>query len=115
MRFAVFIKQNVPWLDVSMQNAVFMRVVHSARYFRDQFRRLPDRHRLASDHFVKLAAFDEFHAEVALAFALADLVDGDNTGMFQTGGSFRFATKTFQMHFGGPRAQTDYFDSYGAV
>ena len=35
--------------------------------------------------------------------------------MFQTGGSFRLATKTFQMRFGGPRAQTDYFESYGAV
>ena len=35
--------------------------------------------------------------------------------MFQAGGSFRFATKTFQMRFGGPRAQTNYFERDGAV
>ena len=65
MGFAVLIEQDVPWFDVTMKNAVFMRVMHSAREFGDQFHRAPDRHRLTPDHFIKLTAFDELHAEVA--------------------------------------------------
>ena len=98
-----------------MQNAVFMRVMNSACYLRDQFRRLPDRHRLAPDYFVKLAAFDELHAEVARAIALADLVNGNNAWMFEAGSSFRFPAKALQMRFGGPRAQADHFERDGAI
>ena len=39
MRFAFFIEQNVSRLDVAMQNAVLMRVMHGARDLRDQFHR----------------------------------------------------------------------------
>jgi len=115
VRFTVFIEQNVPRLDVTMQNAVLMRVMHSARYFRNEFHRAPDRHRLALHHFVKLAAFDQLHAEVALAIALADFVDGNNAWMFQAGCSFCFPAKTLQMRFGGPRAEADYFERDGAI
>ena len=54
---------------------------------------LPDRHRLAPDYFIKLAALNEVHAEVAVTIALADLVDWDNAGMLESGGCFRFATE----------------------
>ena len=76
---------------------------------------LPDRYRLAPDYFVKLAAFDEFHAEVAGAIALADFVNGNDAWMVEAGGSFCFATKTLQMRFGGPGAQADYFECDGAI
>ena len=46
------------------------------------------------DYFVKLAALDQLHAEVAVAIALADFVDRDDAWMFKTGGGFGFATKT---------------------
>ena len=96
MRFTVFIEQDVPWLDVAMQNAVLMRVVHGARYFCNQLHRLPDRHRLTSHYFVKLAAFDEVHAEVALTIALADLVNRNDARMFEAGCGFRFPAKALQ-------------------
>ena len=35
VRFAVSIEQNVPWLDVAMQNPVLVRVMNSARYLGD--------------------------------------------------------------------------------
>ena len=105
MRFAFCIEQNVPRLDVAMKNAVFMRVMNSARDFRDQFRRLPDRHRLALDYFVKLTAFDKLHAEVARAIALADFVDGNDTGMLQAGRCFGFEAKAFQVRFAWPTGQ----------
>ena len=81
MRFAFCIEQDVSRLDVTMENSVFMRVVNSACDLRDQFHRLPDRHRLALGDFVELSAFDELHAEIARAITLADFVDWNDTGM----------------------------------
>jgi hypothetical protein len=42
MRFAFCIEQNVSRFDVAMQNAVFMRVMHSACHLGDEFHCLPD-------------------------------------------------------------------------
>ena len=90
MRFALCIKQNVSRLDVSMENAVFMRVMHGARHLCDEFHRLPDGHRRVFNHFVKLTAFDELHAEVALPIALAHLVDWDDARMIEARSGFCF-------------------------
>src|SRR5439155_27113000 len=109
MGFALLIEEDVPWFDVTMQNAVFMRVMHSAREFRDQFHRVADRHRLTLDHFVKLTAFHEFHAEVASATALAHLIDGNDARMVETGGDFGFPTKTFQVGLARPLTKADDF------
>ena len=76
---------------------------------------LPDRHWLALGHLIKLAAFDELHAEVAGAIALADFVDGNDAGMIQAGGGFRFPTKALQMRVGSPMAQADHLERDSAV
>jgi hypothetical protein len=55
-------------------------MVDRARDLSDEFRCVTDRHWLAPNHFVKLAAF-EFHTEVAVAIALADFVNWDNAWM----------------------------------
>ena len=68
-----------------------------------------------SDHFVKLAAFDEVHAKVALAIALANLVNGDNAWMFEAGSSFRLPAKALQVRFGSTRAQANYFERDYAI
>jgi hypothetical protein len=115
MGFAHFINQNVPRFDVSMQNAVFMRVMNSTGQLHDKFGRAPNRYRLASDHFVKLASFDEVHAEVALPILLAHLVDGNDARMVKLSGSFRFPSKALQMRFGSPRAQANYFERNGTI
>ena len=64
---------------------------------------------VAPDHFVKLAAFDELHAEVARAIALADFVDGNDAWMIEAGGGFGFAAKALQVRFGGPLTKADDF------
>src|SRR5207245_10922001 len=102
MRFALYIEQNVSRLNVSMQDAVFVCVVHGPRYLRNEFRRLSDRHRRAPDYFIKLTAFDKLHAEVARAIALADFVDRNDTRMLQMGGSLCFKSKTLQVRFARP-------------
>jgi hypothetical protein len=56
---------------------------------------------------VKLAALDEVHAEVAVTIALTDFVDWD-IGVVQSGGGFCFATKTLEVRFRGPLAETSF-------
>src|SRR5438270_13742205 len=97
MRFALYIEQNVSRLNVSMQDAVFVCVVHGPRYLRDEFRRLSDRHRRAPDYFIKLTAFDKLHAEITRAIALTDFVDWNDTGMLQASCRFRFEAKALQV------------------
>ncbi len=96
MRFAFCVEQNVARFDVSMQNAVLMRVMNCAGQLGDQFRRMPDRHRLAPDYFVKLAAFDELHAEVAGAIALAHFVNRNDAWMVEAGRGFCFPAKALE-------------------
>jgi len=54
------------------------------------------------DYFVKLAAFDEVHAEVAMTIALPYLMDGDNAWMLKAGSSFSFPAKPLQVRFSRP-------------
>ena len=90
-----------------MQDTVFMRVMSRARHFRDEFHRVPDRHRRAPDYFVQLAAFDEFHTEVARAITLADFVDRNDTRMLQTRCGFSFKAKALQVRFARPLPKAD--------
>src|SRR5436305_13615647 len=107
MRLAFCIEQNVSRLDVAMENSMFMRVMNRARYLRDEFRRLSDRHRLPFCHFVELSTFDGLHAEVARAVALTDFVDWNDTGVLQMGRHFGFKAKAFLVRFSRPLTKAD--------
>src|SRR4030095_7353893 len=115
MRVAVCIEQNVSRFDVAMENSVLVRVVDRTRHLGDYFCRLPNRHRCTAYHFIKLTAFDEFHAEIAGAVAFAYFVDGNNARMIETGSGFRLATESLKVRFRGPMAQADHFECDGAV
>src|SRR5437773_4789744 len=52
MRFSFFVQQDISWLDVSMQDAVFMRVMNGASYLCNELRRLSCRHRFTADYFI---------------------------------------------------------------
>ena len=45
----------------------------------------------------------------------ADFVDGNDTGMIQTGGRFRFASESFEVRLSGPVSKADYFEGHCAV
>jgi hypothetical protein len=115
MRFTVLIQQNVSGLNIAMQNAVFVRIMNGTRHLRDEFRRASNWDRLALDYFVKLTAFDELHAEVALTVPLAYFVNRNNARMFQAGGSFRFPAEALQVCFGRPSSQANHFERDGAI
>jgi hypothetical protein len=78
MRFTLCIYQDVPRLNVSMQDPSLMGIMNSARQFNDEFRRTSIRHCLALDYFIKSSAFHELHAEVAGTITFPDLVNRDD-------------------------------------
>jgi hypothetical protein len=92
-----------------MQNPVFMGVMDNAGYLGNQFRRLPNRYRCMPHDFVKLAAFNELHAEVARAVALAHFMDWNDTGMLETGGGFGFAAEAFHVRSARPLTEANDF------
>src|SRR5438093_11074736 len=107
MRLACYIQQNVSRFDVAMENSMLIRAVNSAGHLRDEFRCLPDRHRRSPNDFVKLTAFNKLHAEEARPIALADFVDGNDTGMLQSRRSFGFKAKAPQVRFARPLTKAD--------
>jgi len=48
-----------------------------------------------TDDLIKLATFDQFHAEIAGTITLAHFVDRDDAWMIETGGGLRFAAKSY--------------------
>src|SRR5437899_9949913 len=101
MRLALSIEQNIPRFDVSMQDAVLVCEMDSARELRDEFRCAPNRHRLTPDNFIEFAAFHQAHTEVAGTVAFSDLMNWHDARMVETGGSFCFEAKTLEMLFRG--------------
>ena len=86
-----------------------MRVMYSVGHLGDKFDRLPNRQRCVPDYFLELAAFNKLHAEVALAIALADLVDWDDAWMIKARRGFCFQTKALEVRLRGPLSKTDDF------
>src|ERR1051326_5066068 len=97
MRCAFLINQYVPRFDIAMQNTVLVSEMNGPRQLRDQLHRAADRHLLAPDCFVDLTAFDEVHAEVAIAIPFTNFVNWNNVWMVQSRCCFCFETKPFQM------------------
>jgi hypothetical protein len=92
-----------------VQNTVLVRVMHGAGDLCDELYRLPDRKRHLFNDFVEPAAFDELHAEIALAIALAYLIDRHNTWMIETRGGFGFQSEAFYVRLCGPLTKADHF------
>src|SRR5262249_23076438 len=94
-----------------MQDTVLMRVVNGAPHLGDEFHSLSDRHRRAFNYFIKLSAFDELHAEVALAIPLTYLINGHDAWMIESRRSFRLQAKSPEVGFSGPLAKANDFQS----
>src|SRR4029077_7682035 len=94
---------------------VLVCVMHGARHLGNQFRRLANRHRRAPDYFVELTAFNELHAEVALAIALAHFVDGNDAWMLKVGSGLFLPSEALQLRFGDSGTAADYFERHTAI
>src|SRR5439155_18315995 len=95
--FAATVEQDVSRLEIAMQNRVLMRVLDSMCHFGhkpDAFAQFVAQSRLS---FLQAPPSGVFHAEERQpVFALADLIDGKNIRMIETGRRFSFTPKTFQ-------------------
>src|SRR6266536_5466174 len=109
MRFTFCIDENVARLDVSMKNAVLMRMMNCVRQFGDEFRRIASGDWLELGRFIELSAVDELHAEVAGLLAFAHFVNGNDALMIQAGGRLGFQTETLHVRFRGPLAEPNDF------
>jgi hypothetical protein len=76
--------------------------------------RSTDLQRPGGDHLAQLAAFDQFHDHERLPFGVADVVDGDDTGMLQTRGSSRFGENALVIRLAGDGAR-QHFQRYLAA
>ena len=109
------IEQDVSWLDVTVQDAALVRVLHGPRQARDDFRRASQRNDFPPNEMIEVAAFLQLHAEVARAVALADLINRDDAWVLQAGGRFGLAPKALQMRFGRPMSERDHLQGNDPV
>jgi hypothetical protein len=58
MRFAFGIEQNIPWLDVSVNDSVLVSIMNRPRQLRDHFGSLARRHRFAFSNLIESTSFD---------------------------------------------------------
>ncbi len=94
---AIFLNQQVGWLDVSMNNPVAMGKGQGFGGFdanAGYFIRYDTRWRIAQQILQRLS-FDSLHGVPMHAFVVSHGVDGDDVGMVQCGSRFRFALKPF--------------------
>src|SRR5690349_24807865 len=109
MWFTFCIQQDISRLNISMQNTVLMGVMNGPRYLCDELDPLPDRYRRVFNYFIKLAALDKLHAEVALVVTFAHLVDWDDAWVVKTPSSFCFQSETLEVRAGRPSSHPDHF------
>ena len=109
MRFAASIDQNIPGLNISMQDPSLVGVGGSARQFDDEFRRTSIRHCLTLDCLIKALAFHKLHAEIARAVTFPNLMNWNDAGVVQTRCGLRFKAKPFNMRLRGPSPETHNF------
>src|SRR5262249_28126190 len=120
VRLPVGVEQDVRRLQVAMQDAALMRVVDGPRDGGHDFRCPPlpplaEARTLSADHFRQAAAFYQSHGEVRLSVFVADLVDGDDLRVVETGGRLGFGAETARVTGRGKAALPDHLQRDEAV
>ena len=90
-------QQDVGRLQVAVQDAAFVSVMDRAGHGRHQPRGRARVVGVTLDMVGQVAAFNQFHAEVVVAFVFADLVDRHDMRMIQVRGRFGFQAEAMQI------------------
>src|SRR5207253_2122826 len=80
MRLSLGVEQDVGRLEIAMQHAPLMRVLHRPGYRGQQLSSPAWLTPQAVEARRQTAAFDQLHAEVVLPLVLANFVDGHDVG-----------------------------------
>jgi hypothetical protein len=117
VRPALLVQEDVSGLEVAVEDAATVRVMHGPGHggdeARDGVRGGPVGH--ASVQRRERPPLDELHGEVVLSLVLADLVNGDDVRVVELGGRLRLAAKSVHLVCGGELSGEDHLQRYDAV
>ncbi len=90
---AAFGDEDVSGLDVAVDDAFGVGGVEGVGNFDGECRGAVHLHRAAGDPVLEGLAFETFHGDEGLAVLFADVVDGADVGMIESGGGLGLAAK----------------------
>ncbi len=108
---AVRIEQDVRRLQIAVQNAPLVRIMHRPRHGRQQPPGRPEVRRKARPVGGQAAVFEQLHAEVELTLVFADFVDRHDVRVVQVGDHFGLIAKALDLGRLGPATGPDHLQS----
>ena len=90
---AAFGDEEVGGLDVAVNDAFGMGGIEGVGNFDGEIEEAVQLHGAAGDEMLESLALETFHGDEGLAIFLADIMDGADVGMVESGGGFGFAAK----------------------
>jgi len=106
------VEQDVGGLQIPMQHAALMGVMHGAGELDHQRGQRPRVHRDAALLPRQVAALDEAHAQKPMAVHFPELVDGNDVRVMQLGHHFRFEAEPLQRLAGRQRAVANHLQRH---
>ena len=107
--------QDVARLQVAVDDALKVDIVHGARQLLSQHRRVPGRQGLVRQLLGEAATRTEFHGEEGQALVFADLVDLHDVGVLQLGNGLALGLEAGQLLGAGVGGSQDHLEGDGAV
>ena len=83
-------------LDVAMHDAFGVRDIHRVGNFDSQIEQPPRLHGTARNQMLQRLSLETFHRDEGLTVFFADVMDGADVGVIQSGRGFGFPPKTTQ-------------------
>ncbi len=113
--FARRVDEDVGRFQITMNDALLMRVVDGRRNFPEMTRRRSRGQGTAARDIRETLSFDEIHREVVLAFVFTDVVDGDDVRVAQAGRSFGLGAEAFHKRVAGEAPKEQHLHGNDAV
>jgi hypothetical protein len=114
-RLASFVDQNIGRLQVAVQNAPLVGMVHGPGYSRHQLSSRPKVAVIFLEPFREVSSFDKLHAEKAATALFGDLVNRHDIGVVEMGDRLGLVAKASRVVVAGPGTVADHLDGHNAV
>ena len=115
VRLIVRIDEDIGRLQIAVQDALFVRVLHGAADGGEIAGRVARPQRTAREQSGQRLPLNQSHTEICLSLMLAGVVDGHDVRVYQMSGGLRFAAEARQIFRGGQFAIEDHFESDRAI
>ncbi len=108
-------EQDIGRLQVPVQDSALMSVMHGASHRRHQARGIAGVVPKSGGQQCEIAAFDQLHAEIVVAFVLTHLIDRDDMGMIEVRGGLGLEPEPHQVIGGGEPPGPNHFERQHAI